>query len=90
MDTLLDTDNLDAADTLPPSVRQSFDGPAAGQPKAEWVRGTCPVCFSPVVSNCYYVGGRGYLVVWECWNALGEYAKDVPDELRTCRYRRVL
>lgn len=64
------------------SVRQSFDGPAAGQPRTEWIRGVCPLCGSPVVSNCYYVGGRGYLVVWECWESLREFP--------ACQFRRVV
>ena len=35
-----------------------------------------------VVSNCYYVGGKGYIIVWECWASLSDTA--------TCDYRRVL
>jgi hypothetical protein len=63
------------------SVRQAFDA-ETDRPRPEWVRGTCPVCGEPVVSNCYYVGGRGFLVVWECWASL------CPAP--TCDYRKVL
>jgi hypothetical protein len=54
----------------------------AGRPDPEWVRGRCPMCGEDVVSNCYYVGGKGYIIVWECWSSLGEEP--------TCEYRRVL
>jgi hypothetical protein len=59
--------------------------PAAGRtsPDPDWVRGVCPNCGSPVVSNCYHVGGKGYIIVWECWGSL-----QWPDA--TCDYRRVL
>ncbi len=76
MDTILETNEAVQ------SVRQAYDGPPAGQPRPEWVRGTCPVCGAAVVSNCYYVGGAGYCCVWECWDSLGE----TP----TCSYRKVL
>lgn len=59
--------------------RPRHDG---GRPKEEWVRGTCPECGDVLVSNCYYVQGKGYLIVWECWSALA----DEP----TCAYRKVL
>jgi hypothetical protein len=39
-------------------------------------------CGQPPVSNCYYVGGRGYLVTWDCWASLGTDP--------TCSYRKVL
>ena len=52
------------------------------KPAAEWVRGTCPECGDALVSNCYYVGGRGYVVRWECWSSLGRAPR--------CGYRRVL
>jgi hypothetical protein len=52
------------------------------RPEPEWVRGRCPECGEDVVSNCYYIGGRGYVIRWECWASLG----DAP----TCDYRRVL
>lgn len=54
------------------SVRQAYDGPPDGQPRPEWLRGTCPACGGAVVANMYYVGGRGYLCVHECWNSLSE------------------
>lgn len=53
----------------------------AERPDPAWVRGECPVCGEEVVSNAYYVGGRGYLIVRECWASLGEEV--------TCDYRRV-
>ena len=63
------------------TIRQRYAG-ASEKPQPEWVRGTCPQCGSELVSNCYYVGGRGYLVTYECWESL----KNEP----TCTYRRVL
>ncbi len=75
MDTYLETNAAVEA------VRQAYDGPAS-HPRPEWVRGECPQCGAAVVSNCYYVGGRGYLVVWECWASLGEKP--------ACAYRKVL
>ena len=62
---------------------------AALQPQLDlhellWMRACCRVCGEAVVSNAYYVGGKGYIIVWECWASLGE-----PTE-RTCDYRRVL
>jgi hypothetical protein len=53
-----------------------------GRPHPGWVRGRCPMCGEDVVSNCYYVGGKGYIIIWECWASLGE----TPG----CDYRRVL
>ena len=53
-----------------------------GRPDPEWVRGRCPECGDDLVSNLYYVGGRGYLLVWECWGSLGEDPQ--------CRFRKVL
>jgi hypothetical protein len=52
------------------------------RPDPAWVRGKCPCCGDAVVSNLYYVGGKGYLLRWECWSSLG----DTP----TCEYRKVL
>ena len=52
------------------------------KPAAEWVRGTCPECGDALVSNCYYVGGRGYIICWECWSSL----KAHPG----CSYRKVI
>jgi hypothetical protein len=54
-----------------------------GRPDPQWVRGRCPECGDDLVSNLYYIGGKGYLMVWECWSSLGE-------EPRRCQYRRVL
>jgi hypothetical protein len=52
------------------------------RPDPDWVRGRCPVCDEEVVSNVYYIGGKGYIIVWECWASLGENP--------TCDYRRTL
>ena len=52
------------------------------RPRPEWTRGVCPDCGGVVVANSYYIGGRGFLVVHECWNSL-------PAE-PTCTYRKVL
>ncbi|BDI31346.1 hypothetical protein CCAX7_33970 [Capsulimonas corticalis] len=63
------------------SVRQAFDGESS-RPQSEWVRGKCPKCGDDLVSNCYYVGGRGYLICWECWSSLGGEPQ--------CNYRKIL
>ena len=82
MDTILETN------AAVESVRQAFDKSAHGadglreRPDPEWVRGKCPQCGDDLVSNCYYVGGRGYLVTWDCWASLGSQP--------TCNYRKVL
>jgi len=52
------------------------------QPNPEWVRGRCPDCGGSLVSNLYYIGGRGYVVRWECWEAL----RPTP----TCAYKVIL
>jgi len=52
------------------------------RPLPEWCRGKCPQCGDDVVSNCYYVGGRGYLIVWECWSSLFMNP--------TCNYQHIL
>ena len=52
------------------------------RPNPEYVRGKCPKCGEPLVSSCYYIEDRGYLIVWECWGSL----RDEP----SCAYRRVL
>ncbi len=75
MDTILDTN------AAVESVRQAYDG-TSDRPRPEWVRGTCPQCGDELVSNCYYVGGRGYLLLHECWSSLG----DNP----ACGYRKIL
>lgn len=46
------------------------------------IRGACPVCGDVLVSNCCYIDGKGYLIVWECRGSL----RDKP----TCTHRRVL
>lgn len=53
-----------------------------GRPDPQWVRGKCPCCGDDVVSNLYYIGGRGYLLRWECWSSLGENP--------TCGYFKVI
>jgi len=75
MDTILETN------AAVESVRQAYDG-LSDRPRPEWVRGTCPQCGEVLVSNCYYVGGRGYLITRECWASLGENP--------ACSYRKVL
>ena len=75
MDTILETN------AAVESVRQAYDG-TSDRPRPEWVRGVCPQCGDSLISNCYYVGGRGYLVTWECWASLNENP--------TCSYRKVL
>lgn len=60
----------------------SGDLGTSGQPDPQWVRGLCPLCGAPVVSNLYYVGGKGYLNRWECWNGTG-----MND---SCDYKRVI
>ncbi len=75
MDTILETN------AAVESIRQVFDG-SSDRPRPEWVRGTCPQCGDALVSNAYYVGGRGYLCLWECWGSLAA----TP----TCNYRKVL
>lgn len=52
------------------------------RPDPEWVRGRCPDCGDDLVSNLYYVGGKGYILCWECWGSLGENP--------ACWYRKVL
>ncbi len=56
---------------------------ADGRPNPDWVRGKCPDCGDDLVSNMYYIGGRGYVLAWECWTALTHDNAD-------CAYRRVL
>ena len=72
---------LDCSEGEVISVRQAFDG-ESDRPKPEWVRGTCPKCSEPLVSNCYYKGGVGHFIAHECWASL----QDNP----TCDYRKVL
>ena len=63
------------------SVRMAFDA-KSDRPRPEWVRGTCPQCGDELVSNCYHVGGQGYLVIWDCWSAISSNP--------TCTYRTVI
>ncbi|GAB4462946.1 MAG: hypothetical protein OHK0029_30760 [Armatimonadaceae bacterium] len=53
-----------------------------GRPDPQRVRGCCPECGEALISNLYYLGEKGYLLVWECWASLGENPE--------CTYRRVL
>lgn len=74
----------DAPQTVTPEV-QTVNAPtltSEGRPDPQWVRGRCPECGDDLVSNMYYIGGRGYLIAWECWGSLGEDP--------ACTYRRVL
>jgi len=57
-------------------------GGRTDRPRPEWIRGKCPDCGDDLVSNCYYVGGRGYLICWECWSSLGGEPQ--------CNYRKIL
>jgi hypothetical protein len=52
------------------------------RPDPLWIRGKCPCCGDDVVSNLYYVGGKGYLLKWQCWSSMGENP--------TCAYEKVL
>ena len=66
-------------------VEKAAPHPAAtetGRPDPAWVRGRCPECGDDLVSNLYYIGGKGYLVRWECWSSIQENP--------TCSYRKVL
>lgn len=45
-------------------------------------RGRCPHCGEWLYAALYYMGGRGYLMAWECEGNFGDPA--------TCNYRRVL
>lgn len=58
------------------------DAAGPGGAEAAWVRGRCPLCGDFVVSNTYYIDGRGYLIAWECAASLSEPV--------TCDYRRIL
>lgn len=68
------------------TATELVSGPSrkAERPDPDWVRGRCPMCGEEVVSNCYYIGGKGYIMVWECWSALGD------EDEQTCDYRRIL
>ena len=55
---------------------------ATDRPRPEWVRGICPDCGDELVSNCYHIASRGYLVTHDCWSSLSA----TP----TCSYRKVI
>ena len=74
--------NQPGPDSAAVQACRQFSDPPEGQPRPEWIRGTCPLCGSPIVSNVYHVGGRGYLTVWECWYSINAEP--------TCTYRKVL
>ncbi|GEM_PF-710465 len=59
---------------------------AEGRPDPQWVRGRCPECGDDLVSNMYYVGGKGYIIRWECWSRITKPEED-PGH---CRYYKVL
>lgn len=70
-------------DDLPPmQKREPVSVLSDGRPDPKWVRGKCPECGDDLISNLYYVGGKGYVIMWECWGGMG----DPP----TCTYRRRL
>jgi len=56
--------------------------PLPDRPRPQWIRGKCPKCGDDIVSNCYYIGGMGYKIVWECWSSL----KQNPN----CDYQKFL
>lgn len=51
-------------------------------PDPAFLRGRCEKCGLPVISECVYVGAKGYRIMWRCWGA-----KAVP---ATCDYERTL
>lgn len=75
MDAITDTDIVQL---IPPP---DFDV-HADAPHPEWIRGKCPACGGWLISNCYYVGTRGYKIAHECWNSLS----DKP----TCAFRKII
>jgi hypothetical protein len=64
------------------TVGERVSPSTAERPDPKWQRGFCPDCGEVLVSNMYYIGGKGFLLVWECWASLSK----TP----TCAYRRVL
>lgn len=56
--------------------------PETDRPSPEWVRGTCPQCGEMVVSNIFYVEGKGFMVALECWASFQANP--------TCTYRKLL
>lgn len=76
--------NLFDAPVVPPAPAAPVH-PVEGKderPDPKWVRGRCPDCGEDLVSNLYYIEGKGYLCVWECWS----YRREDSE----CTYRRVL
>lgn len=75
-----------AADLARNQARELIGGTDRKQerPDAHWVRGRCPECGEEVVSNCYWQGGKGCIIINQCWASLG------PPEERTCTYQKVL
>ncbi len=65
----------------PASTRMKHDS-ETDRPRLEWCRGICPDCGEHLVSNLYYVEGKGYMLAFECWASLMEKP--------TCTYRKVL
>lgn len=51
-------------------------------PDPSFIRGKCPKCGGDLVSNLYYIGGRGYVLRYECWGSLVDPT--------TCDYKRTL
>lgn len=44
--------------------------PALGEaPDPATVRGLCPICAAPVISECREVG-EGFRVTWRCWRGI--------------------
>lgn len=64
------------------SVRLDPAARREARPDPNDVRAVCPYCGSDVVSGVYYLNGSGFVIWWDCWEALG----DAP----TCTYRRPL
>lgn len=66
-------------------MKELISGPnrRADRPDPQWVKpDPCPMCGGEVVSNCYYVGGKGYIILHECWESLPENP--------TCDFRKVI
>lgn len=66
------------SDLFAPEVPDSIAPPG---PPALKRRGRCPECGAYLLSELYYIGGAGYLLVWECEMSQGIEAD--------CNYRRV-
>ena len=82
MDTTLERGPILATNAALEAVRVNAPRDPADRPDPEWVRGTCPKCGDSLISNCYYAGGRGYIIYWQCWAALTQFP--------TCDYRRAV